>query len=87
MQLRELAGKKIGICVSGGLDSKAVTTRLLQEGLDVVCFTADLAQVIEQKTCGMRTTRVSALPQNRYPSSLPSCHYWLPVLWCPSLAW
>ncbi len=44
MQLRDLTGRKIGICVSGGLDSKAVTTRLLQEGLDVLCFTADLAQ-------------------------------------------
>ncbi len=44
MRLRDLAGKKIGICVSGGLDSKTVTARLLEEGLDVICVTADLAQ-------------------------------------------
>lgn len=44
MQLRDLKGEKIGICVSGGLDSKTVTKRLKEAGLDVLCFTADLAQ-------------------------------------------
>lgn len=44
MLLSELKGHKVGICVSGGLDSKTVTTRLLEAGVDVLCFTADLAQ-------------------------------------------
>jgi argininosuccinate synthase len=44
MNLRELKGEKIGICVSGGLDSKTVAARLLEAKLDVLCFTADLAQ-------------------------------------------
>jgi argininosuccinate synthase len=44
MQLPDLHGRTIGMCVSGGLDSKTVTRRLTQEGLQVVCFTADLAQ-------------------------------------------
>jgi argininosuccinate synthase len=44
MQLKDLEGERVGICVSGGLDSKTVTTRLLQAGVDVRCFTADLAQ-------------------------------------------
>lgn len=44
MQLRQLKGEKIGICVSGGLDSKTVTSRLKEAGLDVLTFTADLAQ-------------------------------------------
>ncbi|MCA9651513.1 MAG: argininosuccinate synthase [Myxococcales bacterium] len=44
MKLKDLKGEKLGICVSGGLDSKTVTRRLLEEGLDVLCFTADLAQ-------------------------------------------
>jgi len=35
---------KVGICVSGGLDSKTVTARLLQAGVECICFTADLAQ-------------------------------------------
>ena len=44
MKLQDLKGEKLGICVSGGLDSKTVTRRLLEEGLDVLGFTADLAQ-------------------------------------------
>jgi len=44
MRIGDLEGEKIGICVSGGLDSKAVTARLIEAGLDVTGFTADLAQ-------------------------------------------
>ncbi len=44
MRIGDLDGEKIGICVSGGLDSKSVTARLIEAGLDVVGFTADLAQ-------------------------------------------
>lgn len=44
VQLHQLEGKKVGICVSGGLDSKTVATRLRQAGVECVCFTADLAQ-------------------------------------------
>jgi len=42
--LEQLKGHKVGICVSGGLDSKTVATRLRQRGVDCLCFTADLAQ-------------------------------------------
>lgn len=44
MRIAQLKGEKIGVCVSGGLDSKTVTTRLREEDLEVLCFTADLAQ-------------------------------------------
>lgn len=44
MKLQDLKGEKLGICVSGGLDSKTVASRLIEAGLDVLCFTADLAQ-------------------------------------------
>ena len=44
MRIGQLKGERIGVCVSGGLDSKTVTARLREEGLDVLCFTADLAQ-------------------------------------------
>jgi len=37
-------GKKIGVCVSGGLDSKTVCKRLVMEGCDVLAFSADLGQ-------------------------------------------
>jgi argininosuccinate synthase len=48
VKLADLKGHKLGICVSGGLDSKTVTTRLIEAGLDVLCFTADLAQPDEK---------------------------------------
>jgi argininosuccinate synthase len=48
MRIAQLEGKRIGICVSGGLDSKTVTTRLVKAKLDVLCFTADLAQPDEK---------------------------------------
>ena len=44
MNLADLKGKKVGMCVSGGLDSKTVTKIFKENGIDVVCFTADLAQ-------------------------------------------
>eukprot|EP01059_Diplonema_ambulator_P022195 TRINITY_DN3720_c0_g4_i1.p2 TRINITY_DN3720_c0_g4~~TRINITY_DN3720_c0_g4_i1.p2 ORF type:complete len:421 (+),score=160.60 TRINITY_DN3720_c0_g4_i1:55-1317(+) len=37
-------GDVVGCCVSGGLDSKTITHRLLAAGIDVICFTADLGQ-------------------------------------------
>lgn len=54
MRIEQLKGKRIGICVSGGLDSKTVTTRLIKEGLDVQCFTADLAQPDEKDVADIR---------------------------------
>lgn len=65
--LNELKGHKVGICVSGGLDSKTVTTRFLEAGVDCICFTADLAQpdetdiqdVVEKmRPCGAETVAV-----------------------------
>lgn len=44
MQLSELKNSKVGICVSGGLDSKTVTHALRAANVDVTCFTADLGQ-------------------------------------------
>jgi argininosuccinate synthase len=46
MNIHDLKKKnaRIGLCVSGGLDSRTVATRLLEEGLDVRCYSADLAQ-------------------------------------------
>ena len=64
MKLKDLQGEKIGVCVSGGLDSKTITKKFLDLGLDVVCFTADLCQpdeddindVIEKMApCGVET--------------------------------
>ena len=60
-------GKRIGVCVSGGLDSKTVCKRLVEEGLDVLAFSADLGQPDEtdinnvkkrMATCGVETVIV-----------------------------
>lgn len=67
MTIQELGQEKVGICVSGGLDSKTVTRRLVDAGVDVVCFTADLAQPDEKNIrdvvgkmapCGAKTVVV-----------------------------
>jgi len=61
---KDLKGKKVGVCVSGGLDSKTVCKRLVEEGLEVLAFSADLGQPDESDinnvrdrmaTCGVDT--------------------------------
>lgn len=54
MRLSDLKGKKLGICVSGGLDSKTVTLRLKEAGCNVLCFTADLGQPDEKNIDDIR---------------------------------
>jgi len=44
MNLSSLKGKTIAFAASGGLDSCTITHWLSQNGVKVVCFTADLAQ-------------------------------------------
>ena len=44
MRLEEVRKDKIGICVSGGLDSRTLTRKFVDMGIDVTCFVADLAQ-------------------------------------------
>ena len=53
MLLKDLKGKRVGMCVSGGLDSKTVTKLFKEKGIDVVCFTADLAQPDETDINGV----------------------------------
>ena len=53
MQLQDLKNEKVGICVSGGLDSRTVARRLLQANVDCLCFTADLAQPDEDDIQGV----------------------------------
>ena len=44
MNVSDLSGKTIAFFASGGLDSCTVTHWLAEQGVKVVCFTADLAQ-------------------------------------------
>jgi argininosuccinate synthase len=48
MTIDQLKNEKVGICVSGGLDSRTVARKLVECGVDVACFTADLAQPDEK---------------------------------------
>ena len=64
MRISDLKGEKIGICVSGGLDSKSVTARLIEAGLDVVGFTADLAQPDEKD--------INDIPLRMAPAGAPT---------------
>ena len=67
LTVKDMKGRKIGICVSGGLDSKTIATRLREAGADVLCFTADLGQPDEKdirdvqkkmEPCGVKTVIV-----------------------------
>lgn len=71
MRLDDLKGHRVGICVSGGLDSKTVATRLLEAGVDIHCFSADLAQpdeadindiIAKMAGTGAKTTIVDCKP-------------------------
>ncbi|MCJ8330093.1 MAG: argininosuccinate synthase, partial [Lentisphaeria bacterium] len=46
--INDLEGEKLGICVSGGLDSKTIAKKLTESGIDVLCFSADLCQPDEE---------------------------------------
>ena len=67
MELSDLKDKLVGVCVSGGLDSKTVTKRLMEDNINVICFSADLAQpdeddiqnvVRKMDPCGAETVLV-----------------------------
>eukprot|EP00965_Chrysotila_dentata_P259323 6213523-Pleurochrysis_carterae.AAC.3 len=67
LSVSSLKGKKVGVCVSGGLDSKTVSKRLVEEGVEVLAFSADLGQPDESDienvkarmaTCGVDTVIV-----------------------------
>lgn len=50
MKAQDLKGKTIGFAGSGGLDSCTITRWLADQGVRVVCFTADLGQPDEDDT-------------------------------------
>ena len=46
--IKQLKGKRVGLCVSGGLDSRTIARKLRDLDVDVKCFVADLAQPDEE---------------------------------------
>ena len=53
MTVDQLKGKTVGAAVSGGLDSCTITRWLVDNGVNVVCFTADLGQPDEENMDGI----------------------------------
>ena len=49
-----LQGEKLGICVSGGLDSKTISLKLRELGIEVLAFTADICQPDEDDISGVQ---------------------------------
>ena len=54
MTVDELKGQTVAAAVSGGLDSCTITRWLVDNGVDVVCFTADLGQPDEKNMDAIR---------------------------------
>jgi len=72
MKLEDLKGQKVGLCVSGGLDSRTVARKFKDCDVDVLCFTADLAQpdeadiadvAVKMASCGVETVIVDLKAQ------------------------
>ena len=54
LTVADLPGEKLGICVSGGLDSRTIATKLRELDLEVLGFTADLGQPDEEDIAAVR---------------------------------
>ena len=55
MVIAELRNQKVGVCVSGGLDSRTITKKMVEMGVNVTCFTADLGQPDEKDINDIKT--------------------------------
>ena len=55
MKLEDLKGKTVGVCVSGGLDSKTICCVLLDAGVKVKAFSADVGQPDEKDINDIKT--------------------------------
>ena len=42
--IEELKNERVGLCVSGGLDSRTIARKFRELDVEVICFVADLAQ-------------------------------------------
>ena len=54
MNIQDLQGKTVGAAVSGGLDSCTITKWLVDNGVNVICLTADLGQPDERNVDEIR---------------------------------
>jgi argininosuccinate synthase len=62
--LNHLKGKTVAFAASGGLDSCTITRWLVDNGVNVVCFTADMAQPDESDFDAVRTRMLACGAQD-----------------------
>jgi argininosuccinate synthase len=71
LTIKDLKNEKVGACVSGGLDSRTISKCMVEAGVQVVAFAADLGQPDEtdindirtrMATCGVDTVIVDLKP-------------------------
>ena len=55
MVIAELKKQMVGVCVSGGLDSRTITKKMVEMGVNVTCFSADLGQPDEKDINDIKT--------------------------------
>eukprot|EP00466_Bigelowiella_natans_P017826 jgi/Bigna1/54214/estExt_Genewise1Plus.C_300038 len=55
LSVDQLKGETVGVCVSGGLDSRTVSSRLQEAGAKVIGFCADLDQPDEEDIMDVKT--------------------------------
>ncbi|MEM7538905.1 MAG: argininosuccinate synthase [Chloroflexota bacterium] len=60
MNIENIRGKTVGAAVSGGLDSCTITRWLADNGVNVVCYTADLGQPDEVDIDDIRTRMLAS---------------------------
>ena len=60
MKAQDLQGRTIAFAGSGGLDSCTITRWLADQGVEVICFTADLGQPDEDDTDAIRQRMLKA---------------------------
>lgn len=66
MKVSDLKGKTVAFAASGGLDSCTTTRWLTDHGVEVICYTADLAQPDEKDINEIRTRMLASGAKEHY---------------------
>ena len=74
MNIEHIRGKTVGAAVSGGLDSCTITRWLADNGVNVVCYTADLGQPDEVDIDDIRTRMLASGAKDTRTSTSLSGH-------------
>jgi argininosuccinate synthase len=70
MNVNDLKGKTIAFAASGGLDSMTVVSWLVEQGVNVICFTANFGQPDEEDLTSVKDRMLSAGAQSVHLADL-----------------